>query len=167
MELSNTSTERLGDLADLTFKGQCYDSGRQSKARCTLCTRAIRLVYILKNPQDRSVPSGSCCFQKFRTVNPNLYKQLEGAKIWLETTVDAERQDTRANQPEVRDKMAVWRALKHQALLKIREYKRTTGKEWLPESLFELKVIVEKAPSPTATSRWYDNRIRELATKVQ
>jgi hypothetical protein len=166
MDSSNTSTERLGDLADFTFKGQCYDSGLSSKVKCTLCTRAIRLVYILKDPQNCSVPTGSCCFHKFREVNPKLLKQLEAAIIWLNTTLEAERTDTRAYKPEVRDRMAAWWALKHQALLKIRDYRRQTGKEWLPESLFELKVIVEKKPATTATSRWFDNRIRELSAKI-
>jgi hypothetical protein len=147
------------------FRGQCYTAAGNPSPKCT-CGRVIRNCFIIWNGVAK-VTIGSCCFQKFREVNPTLYKQLEGAKIWLETTVDAERQDVLSNRTEVRDKMAVWRALKHQALLKIREYKRSTGKEWLPESLFELKVIVEKAPSPTATARWYSNRIQELSGKVE
>jgi len=152
-------------LTGFVFKGQCYDSGHFSGTKCTLCGRSIRLVYILKNPQDRSVPTGSCCFSKFQD-NPKLFKQLEASQIWLQTTIDAEQRDVRTNQPDVRLRMTTWRALKHQALLKIRGYKRQTGKEWLPESLFELKVIVEKKPSPKATVRWFDNRIRELSTSI-
>ncbi len=167
MDFSNGQSG-MGDFACFVFKGQCYDSGLQSRTKCTLCGRTIRFVYILKNPADRSVPSGSCCFSKFRETNPKLFKQLEAAQIWLNTTIEAERRDIRSNQPlvEVRDRMAAWRALKHQALLKIRDYKRETRKEWLPESLFELKVILEKKPAPTATALWFNNRIRELSAKI-
>jgi hypothetical protein len=171
MNSSTTVQSGMGDLADFTFKGQCYDSGLHSKAKCTLCTRAVRLVYILKDPQNRSVPTGSCCFGKFR-ANPKLFKQLEAAQIWLNTTIDAERADTRAYQPrtEVQDRMTAWRALKHQALLKIRDYRRQTGKEWLPESLFELKAVAEKMPTAykrqTNAIKWYDRQAQLLQAKI-
>lgn len=168
MESSNTVQSGMGVLASFSFKGQCYDSGHQSKAKCTLCGRAIRLVYILKNPQDRSVSSGSCCFPRFRNVNTLLFQQLEAAQIWLNTTLEAERQDIRTYQPliSVKDRTAAWRALKHQALVKIRDYRRQTGKEFLPEPLFDLKIIAEKKPASTASARWFDNRIRELSAKI-
>jgi len=165
--MSHERTERRGDPALLTFKGQCYDA-HSSNVRCTLCGRAIRLVYILKNPEDRSVPTGSCCFVKFRESSPKLFTQLQAAQIWLQTTIEAERADVRVYQPrlDVQERMAAWRILKHQALVKIRNYRRQTGKEWLPESLFELKVIVEKKPAPSATARWFTNRIQELSAKI-
>jgi len=164
MESSNGQSGS-GVPASFAFKGQCYDSGLHSKAKCTLCGRAIRLVYILKNPEDRSVPAGSCCFHTFRESNPKLFKQLTAAQIWLNTTIEAERKDTQTYRPlaEVQDRMTAWRSLKHQALVKIRDYRRRTGKEWLPESLFELKVIAEKKPTATATARWFENRIKEFS----
>jgi hypothetical protein len=156
----------MGDLANFVFKGQCYDSGLHSETKCTLCGRSIRLVYILKNPADLSVPTGSCCFVKFQE-NPKLHKQLEAAQIWLQTTINAEQRDVRTNPPDVRLRMATWRALKHRALLKIRDYKRQTGKEWLPESLFELKAAAEKMPTAYKRAgnavRWYQKQADLLA----
>jgi hypothetical protein len=66
--------------------------------------------------------------------------------------------------------MAAWRALKHQALLTIRDYKRQTGKEWLPESLFELKAAAEKMPTaykrPHNAVRWYERQAELLHAKI-
>lgn len=169
MESSNGQSG-MGDLASFVFKGQCYDPGLHSKTKCTLCGRAIRLVYILKNPADRSVPTGSCCFHKFQDINPKLFKQLEAAQIWLTTTIETEQRDIRAYQPEVRDRMAAWRALKYQALLKIRDYRRQTGKEWLPESLFELKSVAEKIPTAYKRAgsaiKWYERQAQVLQNRI-
>lgn len=163
----------LGGLACFTFKGQCYDAGLQSKVKCTLCGRAIRHVYILRNPQDRSVPSGSCCFAKFQTVNPKLHKQLEAARIWLDTTLEAEQRDIRHYQPRtaIQDRMAAWRKLKTKALKAIREYKKQSGEEWLPKPLFELETVARKTPGtyqrPANAVRWYEKQTEALQAKIQ
>ena len=171
--MDNRVQDGLGDLANFTFKGQCYDAGLQSKAKCALCGRTIRHVYNLKNPQDRTVPSGSCCFAKFQTVNPKLHKQLEAARIWLDCSIEAEQADIRRYQPrlEIADRIVAWRKLKTEALKKIRDYKRQTGKEWLPESLFELQTAAQKVPSnykrPTNAVRWYEKQVSVLESKIR
>jgi hypothetical protein len=163
----------MGDLACFVFKGQCYDAGLQSKTKCTLCGRAIRHVYILKNPQDRSVPIGSCCFSKFQTINPKIHTQLEAARIWLDTTLEAEQRDIRQYQPRttIQDRMAAWRKAKTAALKAIRDYKKTSGEEWLPKPLFELELAARKTPGtykrPANTARWYEKQTETLHAKIQ
>ena len=161
--------ERHGDPASFTFKGQCYDAGPTSGVECALCGRQTRFVYILKNPKDRSTPTGPCCFHYFQKWNLPLHKQLVASALWLSTTVEGETRDlkTFSYRADVQDKVRQWRRIKQQALQKIREYKATTKKEWLPEELFELQTVASKTPSPTSTSRWYDKRIRELQERIQ
>lgn len=156
------------DLASLTFKGQCYAS--HSKAKCTLCGRDISRVYILKDPENRSVPTGSECFRLFKDTD--LFKQLQAAAVWLQTTIAAEEADTKMYQPraEVNERMTTWRKLKTEALRKIRDYKHQTGKAYLPEPLFDLQEVATKLPiaykRPAAAMKWYDTQIQVLSERI-
>lgn len=173
MDSKAVSTGRQSDLADFVFKGQCYDAGLHSKTKCALCGRAVRHVYILKDPENRSVPTGSECFSKFKDTNPKLYKELKAAEIWLNTTIEAEERDKKIFQPraEVNERIAAWRKLKTQAIRKVRDYRRATGKEWLPESLFELHEAATKMPvaykRASAAIKFYDEQIQLLKTKIE
>lgn len=158
------------DLASLTFKGQCYAS--RSKAKCALCGREISRVYILKDPENRSVPTGSECFRFFKTTNPELFKQLQASAVWLQVTIAAEERDTKIFQPraEVNERVARWRKLKTQAIRKIQAHRKATGKEWLPENLYELHEAATRMPiaykRAAAAIKWYDTQIELLQSKM-
>ncbi len=169
--------ERHGLSANYVFKGQYFDSGHQSKMRCSVCGADLKFCYILKEvSSDRSTPStrkltlGQECFQFFEGET---LAQLKAAAVLLESAIYAEAVDKKTFGPymEVRARREVWRRLKHQALDVIREYKIKTGKEWLPEDLFYLKVVAEQQPTDykraTNALRWFDKNSKLLEEKLK
>lgn len=149
-------TERHGDPASFFFKGQCYDAGPHSKTKCSLCGKRIRLVYILRNSSDRSVPSGDCCFRFFQKWNPDLFDRLLAAQLNLETVeqgIDRDFKHYRAK-AELSLRQREWRQVRREARKRIREFKKVNG-DWLPADLFKLQEEVDKEPGKT--SRWYEN----------
>lgn len=166
-------TERCGDPAKFVFNGQYYDAGLQSKTKCTACGQEVHLVYVLKNDRNRSVPFSSCCFVYFKQWNPKVHTQLCAAAVLLGATIDAEARDKKifAPQMEVRERRETWRGMKRKALDIIREYKVKTGKEWLPEQLFDLKVVAEQTPAEfkrvANAIRWYERQTATLESKLQ
>jgi hypothetical protein len=165
--------ERHGEPTKFVFKGQYYDAGHSSKTKCALCGQDIHLVYVLKNDRDRSTPISSCCFTYFKQWNPTVHTQLCAAAVLLGATIEAEARDKKVFAPmmEVRERREVWRTMKRKALDVIREYKIKTGKEWLPEELFDLKVVAEQTPSDfkrvTSAIRWFQRQTALLETKLQ
>jgi hypothetical protein len=168
---------RLGLPACYIFKGQYFDAGHQSKMRCSVCGADLRFCYILKeDSSDRPTPStrkltiGQECFPLFEGET---LTRLKAAAVLLENAVAAEARDKKvfAPQMEVRERRETWRQIKRRALDVIREYKTKTGKEWLPEELFELKVVAEQTPSEfkrvTNAIRWYERQTAVLETKLQ
>lgn len=166
-------TGRHGDPSSFTFKGQYYDAGPQSKMKCSLCGQDMQLVYVLRNDRDRSVPISFCCFEYFRNWNPILHTQLLAAQLLLQVVIRGEAQDVKVYGPrmQVRERMDKWRKMKRQALDIIRDYHKKTGKDWLPEELFELKLTAEKRPAqfkrPTNALKWYDQQNQVLETKIK
>lgn len=163
--------ERHGEPSFFVFNGQFYDAGPSSKTKCAVCERAITHVYILKNDRGRSTPISSCCFSYFNGLP--IQKQLLAAQILMGVVVDAEARDKKLFGPrlEVRERKEKWKQIKHQALDLVRAYKRQTGKEWLPEELFNLQVTAEKQPTQfkraTTAARWYEKTAAELELKVR
>lgn len=170
--METKSGERYGDPASFVFKGQCFELGRSSDAKpCAICERPIRRCYMIHAPSSSSkFLIGSECFRLFKDLD--LFKKLQAAAIWLQTTIEAEERDTRTYQPraEVSDRMAAWRKLKQEALRKIRDYRKATGKEWLPENLYELNEAATRMPvtykRANAAVKWYDQQILILETKI-
>lgn len=163
--------ERYGDPSKFVFNGQFYDAGLSSKAKCTVCGQVIHHVYVLRNDRDRSAPISSCCFAYFKD-NTKLYVQLQAAQVLLGVTVAAEERHLKIFGPrlEVRERRESWRRIKRQALDVIREFRKKTGKEWLPEELFDLKVVAEQQPAQfkraTNAVRWYDRQTQTLEQKI-
>jgi hypothetical protein len=168
---------RHGLPACYIFKGQYFDAGLSSKMRCSVCGADLRFCYILKeDSSDRPTPStrkltiGQECFQLFEGET---LTRLKAAAVLLENAVAAEDRDKKVFQPhmEVRERREAWRALKRKALDVIREYKTKTGKEWLPEDLFTLKVVAEQQPTDykrvTNAIRWYERQTQTLEASLQ
>lgn len=169
--------ERHGEPTSYIFKGQYFDSGHTSKMKCTVCGADIRFCYVLKQySSDRSTPTsrkltiGRECFRYFKKTENQV--PLEAAVVLLETEVRAEVLDTKVYGPlrEVRERRDAWRKLKRQALDVIHQFRKKTGKEWLPEDLFELRVVAEQNPADFKRAltaiKWFENKTHELEQKI-
>jgi hypothetical protein len=174
MSTRQETVGRHGLLADYIFKGQYFDAGLQSKMRCSVCGADLRFCYILKeNTSDRPTPSkltiGQECFRLFKG---EVLIQLRAAAVLLENAVVAEARDKKIFVPqiEVRSRRDTWRQLKRRALDVIREYKSKTGKEWLPEDLFYLKIAAEQTPvefkRAKSAIRWFEKTTLLLEEKL-
>lgn len=158
-------TERFGDPANFSFRGQFYHS--VTAAKCALCGRDIRNVYTLLNPQGRSVPSGECCFRVFQKWSPDVYTRLLAAQILLDATEDGMEKDVKTYNAigDVDYRLREWRKLKRQAMTRIREHQKATGSDWLPKPLYDLKTEAEKAPGKTI--RWFESHIPALSNLLK
>jgi len=153
-------TERYGDPASFAYYGQHYQS--LTAAKCALCGRDIRNVYTLRPPRGRSVPIGECCFWLFQKWNPGVYTRLLAAQVLLGAVEEGIRNDTkvRTTLGDVDYRLREWRKLKRKALTAVREHRRTSGGDWLPKPLYDLKAEATKAPGKT--TRWFDSHIPVL-----
>jgi len=151
-------------LTGYIFKGQCYDTGAQAKRKCGLCAKDIRYCFILKNG-DLTLVTGPCCFSRF---GEPVRKQLEAAKTWLLNIVQQETYEKRtgAVRWEVKERRGLWRIYRRQAIEAIRKYRQETKKEWLPESLFELKIEAAKKPTFKTPSWWYKKQAEKLKARI-
>jgi hypothetical protein len=178
MKTRREFAERHGEPTNFIFKGQYFDTGSQSRIKCSVCDTDIRFCYTLKRQTlDRSVPYshrvtiGSECFRFFKGT-PN-FALLKAAEVLLKTTVKAEAADKKIYVPRmaVRERMENWRKIKRQALGIVREYQSKTGKDWLPEQLFELKIIAQQQPVQykrvANEMRWYMHQVQVLTEKLQ
>ena len=153
-------SERFGDPADFAFRGQCYHSS--TLAKCALCGREkIRNVYTLLS-QGRSLPSGECCISLFQKWNPEMHTRLLAAKYLLnayqkDIELDVKHFNASA---DVTHRLRQWCKLKQEALQRIRSHKKTTGSDWLPRGLYELKIEATKPPGKT--NRWFNSHIPVL-----
>jgi hypothetical protein len=160
-----------GDPARFVFKGQCFDAG-SVKTNCRLCHRRIRYVYTLKDADDLTVYIGTCCFRYFEEWNPDLFVSLLAGRILLDTTGLAIQRDIKLykTRDELKIRQRRWSTLRQQVFTTIRDYKKFTGKEWLPEPLFELKNEVEQEPRATRPNniiKWYDQHTAVLFKKIK
>jgi hypothetical protein len=162
-------TERYGDPGSFIYKGQCYDAGVHH-SKCRVCGRSIRDVFVMKTADGRSVPLGVCCFRFFES-NKDLHDRLLASWLWLDTSKVAVKKDTTyyKGKAAIRERARLYKGLCKEAQNKIRDYKKSTGKEWLPEPLFELQEEISLQPTakqPFAVLRWYDQHIVSLQQKI-
>jgi hypothetical protein len=162
-------TERHGYPGKFIFKGQCYRDSSVAGTNCRLCGHRIRFVYLVHDPAQKSAPIGSCCFKYFEKWNPRLFDELLAATLWLDATLKGVEVDTRliAKRDKARELQKQWKALRREAVQRIREYRRATGKDWLPENLFILQEEVELRPPTKSSVRWYSSHINALTEKIQ
>jgi len=158
-------SERFGDPASFSFRGQFYRSA--TIAKCALCGREIRNVYTLCPPQGRSVPSGECCFPVFQKWNSEVHTRLVAARTLLGAFDDGVKSDVKVFNAigDVAYRRREWRKLKRQALKTINDHKKATASDWLPKSLFDLKAEADKVPGKT--SRWFNSHLPVLKEKLK
>ncbi len=157
---------RVADPLKLEFKGKCYDAGADRQT-CTCCRRSIRQVFMLKDQSGTKFYIGSGCIDHLKRWNRPLWVKLDAARTWLHTWIQQEVKATRAAHKvnSLRVSEQKYAAIKKEAAAAIREYHRTTGKQWLPEHLFVLQNLLN-APKPTlkpdSRSRWFERRAEEM-----
>ena len=168
--------EQYGEPTSYLFNGTYYDTGAAAKQQCGLCNGNIRFCFIIKrSPLSPLPPSkwtiGSCCFGYF-DADQKTHQALMDARGVIQHRAEAVEAETKfyARRSDMKTRMREWQRIRHQALLQIREYRKASGKEWLPEHLFDLSVTVEKEP-PTykrtgTTIRWYEEQTRRLEDQI-
>lgn len=167
--------ERFGDSTSYAFNGAYFDTGTDAKMKCGVCGRDIRYCYILKRRPERAPQAklniGSCCFGYF-DADQKTHQALVDARGVIQHRAEAIDAETKfyTRRTDVKTRMRQWQRIRHQALLQLREYRKASGKEWLPEHLFDLSVTVEKEP-PTykrvgTTIRWYEEQTRRLEEQI-
>jgi len=147
-------TTKVGDPAKFLFRGQCYDAGPgiPSRRRCACCDHLIRQVFVLHDSLGHKFYFGSGCIDHFGKWNKPLHTKLKAARIWLRTWIKAKMHDTRRERrlEALRISETEYKLMKKQAAGAIKEYHRKTGKQWLPENLFNLQAMLgQDKPRPT------------------
>jgi hypothetical protein len=168
--------EQFGEPTSYLFNGTYYDTGADAKQHCSLCNRNIRFCFIIKRSPGSPLPPnkltiGSCCFGYFE-ADPKMYKALTDARGVNEYRAEAIQIETKfyARRADVKTRMEQWRQIRHQALLQVREYRKASGKKWLPEYLFDLSITATQEP-PTyrrtgPAIRWYEEQTRRLEEQI-
>ncbi len=167
--------ERFGEPTSYLFSGTCYDTSAAAKQACVVCSRNIRFCFIVKrSPLSHLPPSkltlGSCCFGYFE--DPKTHQALLDAQGVIQHRAEIIQIETKfyARRADVKTRMEQWRQIRHQALLQVREYRKASGKEWLPEHLFDLSVTATQEPPTykrtTAALRWYEEQTRRLEEQI-
>lgn len=169
-------TERLGCPSSFLFNGTYYDTGVAAKQHCSVCNRNIRYCFILKRKPESTLPHvkltvGSCCFGYFELV-PKTYQALLDAQGVIQHRAEAIEVETKfySRRADVKSRMRQWQSIKRQALSRVRKFRKASGKEWLPESLFDLSVTATQEPPTykrTGTAiRWYADQTRKLEEQI-
>ena len=152
--------EKYGDPRAYTYRGQYYDA-RKASVAC-ICGRHIRFCFLVLTPTGSKITIGSCCFKFFT----HLAEVLEASQVLLlHTTLEEMKaiRETRLREAAAASRTE-WNKLRREALKRISAYRKTTGKEWLPEAIFDLKIALE-APQPQGQPN--KRAIRWLQTKAE
>ncbi len=136
---------KFGDPATFSFRNQCYD-GRTPTTPC-LCGRKIRFCFIAWSGTGQKVTFGSCCFKHFSGTR--LADILEAAQVCLLNNVVEAQKDAKrtADAKAFRESRKGWNQARREAIKRLAAHRRTTGKIWLPEPLFDVKMSLT-APQP-------------------
>jgi hypothetical protein len=166
--------ERFGEPSSYVFNGTYYDTGVDAKQACSGCSRIIRYCYIVKRNPASTLPAnkltiGSCCFSFF---DEKTQQALAAARDVIQHRAEAIEIETAlyTRRADVKSRLRQWQQIKRQALSQVRQYRKASGKEWLPESLFDLSVTASQEP-PTYkhsgnTIRWYADQTRKLEEQI-
>jgi hypothetical protein len=162
--------KRLGrSPEEWTFKGQCFDVGRGNHKVCMLTQANIQYVFTLKTKDNTAKAQiGVGAFAFLKRWNPDLWTKLEVSRQWLMLQVEGERRDKQAVSVRRTKKAAekTFKILYKEAQGLLRKYRSITKKEWLPEALFNLDVIVERERPAFKTEQleadWYQEQIDQL-----
>jgi hypothetical protein len=158
--------EKYGDPRAYSYRGQFYDSRKASTA--CICGRHIRFCFLVLTPTGSKITIGSCCFKFFLP----LAEVLEASQVLLLHTTLEEMKAIRETQlrEAAASSRTEWNKLRREALKRISAYHKATGKEWLPEVLFDLKVALEASlpqgqPNKRAV-RWLRTKAEVLKKKL-
>lgn len=169
--------ERFGDPSSYLFNGTYYDTGIAAKQSCNVCSRTIRYCYIVKRSPLSPLPSskitlGSCCFHYFE-ADKKTHQALQDAQGVIVHRAEAVALEIKfySRRADVKTRMQQWQQIRHKALSQLRQYRKTTGKEWLPEPLFELSVAVGQEPPTykrtTSAIHWYETQAKRLEEQIE
>jgi len=160
--------EKFGDPGKFAFRGQCYDA-KTSATEC-VCGRKIRFCFIVFTGTEQKVVLGSCCFKFF--ANTRLAEILEASQVYLlNTVVETQKAEKRqAEKLAVIESRKAWLKTRREAALRLKAYRASTGKGWLPEPLFDLKSALD-APEPryrlsSKAAKWFVAKAEYLQKKL-
>jgi hypothetical protein len=129
-------------------------------------------MFIVRDEHGGKLLIGACEFEVFKRPNPKLYDQLLSAEGWLTSTMEAEVSDQTffATRDKKQNALNLWKAAKRRALTKLHDYRRQTGKEWLPETLYALQTEMQKEP-PTykrtsSEIKWYEKQAEKITQNL-
>jgi len=160
--------EKFGSPAKFSFRGQCYD-GRTPTTEC-ICGRKIRFCFIVYTGADQKMVIGSCCFKFFS--NARLAEILDASQVYLlnvvvETQKATKRTDDQRTFEESRKR---WNKIRREAISRLRAHRKATGKEWLPEDLWDVKMAVEEREpryrQSSKAAKWFTAKAEYLRTKL-
>jgi hypothetical protein len=141
-------TKRLGYAPeDLEFKGQAYDAGPGNPQRCQLTGGRVRYCFTIKplSGQGR-ITIGVGAFEYLRRWNGELYTKLVKGREWLMIMVNATDRDIRKSGHKTARQTteAHFKMLRTTAKARLQQHRHSTGKEWMPEALFNLNEVVSR-----------------------
>ena len=166
--------ERFGEPSSYLFNGTYYDTGADAKQACSGCSRIIRYCYIVKRNPASLLPAskltiGSCCFSHFDQKTQDALMNAQGVNQNRTQAIEVETKFY-TRRADVKSRMRQWQKIRHQALSQLRQYRKASGKEWLPETLFDLSVTVTQEPPtykrPGLAIRWYEGQVRKLEEQI-
>lgn len=159
---------KLGDPAKFTHRGQFYD-GRTPTTPC-ICGRKIRFCFIVYTGAKEKVTLGSCCFKYFASTR--LFDILEATQVvLLNVVVETQKATKETEEKEAFAKSRKnWNKVRREALSRIAAHRKATGKEWLPEILFDIRAAAAvEAPGytqPKKASNWFQTKTEFLRKKL-
>jgi hypothetical protein len=149
--------ERFGNPAKFTFRGQCYDT-RVMSTPC-VCARNIRFCFIVYSGIGEKITVGSCCFKCF--AGTRLVDILEASQIYLlNNVVETQRAEKiAAEKQKLVDSRKLWLKVRREAISRVKAHQKASGKDWLPEPLFDLKTATA-SPEPlyrrsSQAAKWF------------
>jgi hypothetical protein len=167
----------FGDPALFTFKGQCYDAGQLTLINrprsCDICGHRMREVYVVYNGAGLKYHIGYSCLKYFQQWNPPLHETLQASHLWLQSSMKAETFDRKRATSRSTASLAErrWKALRRSALQLVRKYRTKTGKDWLPEPLFNLKqcAALERPTFKRLSSygRWFQEQTQLMERELK
>jgi hypothetical protein len=161
-------TEKFGNPAKFSFRGQCYD-GRTPTTAC-ICGRKIRFCFVAFTGAEQRVVLGSCCFKHF--AGTRMADILEAEQVHLlNIVVEAQKAEKRAIERQAfEDSRKVWNKVRREAISLIAAHRKATGKGWLPEALWNIETALASPQPPyrqsTRAAKWFLTKTEYLRKRL-
>jgi len=157
-------------VSGLVYRGQYYDAGKDSAAKCSFCGQVLRFVFVLKDMAGKPMPIGTCCFDRFD--DGPIRAELYASQVLLKAAVGRAERDAKeqATLCDVSIRAAQWRAARKKAKKLIKWYQENTKSKWLTRPLFDLRQEADRKPEPGKkpqfSLRWYAKHGIALETGI-